>query len=106
VSVVGEIVAWHVSQDCSCAVHLTSVGILLPGYQEFQIAPSKTIVGQAEKNRSLPCLAHGSAMIIGRDIFGHILLNKKHIYSTPCHFSFEILHSLPAMVLHEGPLLN
>jgi hypothetical protein len=30
-------------------VRLTSVGNLLPGYQEFQIAPNKTIVGQAEK---------------------------------------------------------
>jgi hypothetical protein len=30
-------------------VRLTSVGNPLPGYQEFQIAPSDTIVGQPEK---------------------------------------------------------
>jgi hypothetical protein len=36
-------------------------------------------------------MGHGSAMIIGRDIFGRILLNKKHLYLSACHVSFKIL---------------
>jgi hypothetical protein len=44
-------------------VRLTSVGNLLPPYQEFQIAPSKNIVGQVKKKKSY--LGRGSAMIIG-----------------------------------------
>jgi hypothetical protein len=55
-----------------------------------QVAPSKTIVGQAEKIEVSPG-ACGSVMIIGRDIFGCILINKKHLYLTACTFSFKIL---------------
>jgi hypothetical protein len=33
-------------------VRLTSVGNPVPGYQEFQIGPSKPIVGQVDKIRS------------------------------------------------------
>ncbi len=44
-------------------VCLTLVGNQPAGYQEFQIAPSKTIVGKTKKKKSY--LGHGSAMIIG-----------------------------------------
>ncbi len=35
--------------------------------------------------------AHGSAMIIGRNLFGCRLLNKKHLFLTSYYFSFKIL---------------
>jgi hypothetical protein len=36
-------------------------------------------------------LGHGSVMIIGRDMFGCRLLNKKHLYLSYCHFNFKLL---------------
>jgi hypothetical protein len=65
---------------CSrCTVRLTPIGNPVPGYQEFLVAPSETIVGLVKKKKSY--LGHGSLMIIGidQDTFGCRLLNKKHL---------------------------
>ncbi len=62
-----------------CTVRLTPIGNLVPGYQEFLVALSETIVGLVKKNKK-SFLGHGSALIIGGDMFGCRLLNKKHLY--------------------------
>jgi hypothetical protein len=49
-------------------VRLTSIGNLVPGYQEFFVAPSKTII-ELFKNKK-PYFGHGVAMINGQDMFG------------------------------------
>jgi hypothetical protein len=36
-------------------------------------------------------LGHGLAMIIGRDMFGCRLLNKKHLYLSLCHLNLNYL---------------
>jgi hypothetical protein len=53
-------------------IHLTPISNPVPGYQEFCVAPSETIVGLVKKKKSY--LGNGSAMIIGQNMFGCRLL--------------------------------
>jgi hypothetical protein len=65
-------------KEVSTTVRLTPIGNRVPGYQEFLVAPNETIVGLVKNKKSY--FGHGLAMIIGRDMFGCRLLNRKHLY--------------------------
>jgi hypothetical protein len=60
-------------------VGLTPIGNPVPGYQEFLVALSETMVELVKKNKK-SYLGNGSALIIGRNMFGCRLLNKMHLY--------------------------
>ncbi len=57
-------------------VRLTPISNPVPGYQEFLVTPSETIVCRAGQKNKKSYLGHGWAMIIGWDMFGCRLLNK------------------------------